>query len=168
MPQCASGQPPPSAVVLSALCAYPPHTHSQVSYLPPPFGSPSKRVSVQGFPSRQAPCKTFVGTSPDHFNSSLNGRGSPLYMWAVNTLGIPYPRSARNAMHYAVFTAPLAVYLPHSHAIPPLRAFPLTACLSVHYVPYMIFCRCHTAPHGAFALLSTPYRTFATHVCSMP
>ena len=25
--------------------------------------------------------------------------------------------------------------------------------MSVHYIPYMIFCRCHAAPHGTFALL---------------
>ena len=51
-----------------------------------------------------------------------------------------------------------------SHAIPPLRAFPLTACLSVHYVPYMIFCRCHAAPHGTFA---RPFHTVPLRLMSV-
>ena len=104
-------------MVLSALYTYPPRIHSQVSYPPPPFGSPVKRVSVHPWES--------------------NPRPTPF--WCRLSVGA-------------------------SHAIPPLRAFPLTACLSVHYVPYMIFCRCHAAPHGAFA---RPFHTVPLRLMSV-
>ncbi len=130
------------------------------------------------------------------FYSPLNGRGSPLYTWAVfftlthrlyqpmckrstaalgcgfirlvylptsYTLAGVLPAPAFRLSNETCICAPVGVEptpntfwcrlsVGASHAIPPLRAFPLTACLSVHYVPYMIFYRCHAAPHGAFAI----------------
>lgn len=168
-------------MVLSALYTYPPRIHSQVSCPPPPFGSPVKRVSVQGFPFRQAPCKPrrflCVGTR------------------AANTLGIPYPRSARNAMHYAVFTAlDCCTRESRTHAqhlsVPSVRwcfaRYPTIACIPTDCMPVSTLCSLYdllSMPHRTsqnlcltliavhhlnFTLLSTPYRTFATHVCSMP